>query len=366
MLFDCLVIGSGIAGLFTARALAAAGVKTALVGPPDDKASSSWAAGGILAPLQPWLEPAAARPLTDWAQAAYDDLAAKAGFQAAIGTSYAKSGMLMLEPEDRELIQQWSNQFAVPVAWLDSDDLVQRESALATGIKSAAYLPGVAQIRNPRLLRVLQAGLRQQQVSLIAGNVQRLVCENRRCHGVMVAGELIRSKIVVLAAGAWSSQLLPVGDPVADQLYPVRGQMIAYQLATSPIQSIIWRSGRYLIPRADCVLLAGSTLEDVGFDTSVTQSARTELQAFVGGLLPELRERQPDWHWSGLRPASTDGLPLIGPHPEIDGLYLNTGHYRNGILLAPASARLLADQLLGRQSFCSEQPYLPARFLNKQ
>jgi glycine oxidase len=172
--------------------------------------------------------------------------------------------------------------------------------------------------------------------------------QNGRVTGVRTVSGEIAADCVIVAAGAWSKRLLgPFGKCL--ELEPVRGQMLLYSGEPGMLRHILLRDEYYLVPRRDGQILAGSTVERVGFDVATTTAGRAELRAAAESLVPSLRDLPIVGHWAGLRPGSPDGVPVIGPHPDIEGLYLNTGHYRNGVLLAPGSARLLADLILGRE-----------------
>ena len=154
-----------------------------------------------------------------------------------------------------------------------------------------------------------------------------------------------------VAAGAWTGQLLNL--PVA----PVRGQMLWYQAEPGLIGHILIDDDEYLIPRRDGVVLVGSTVEQAGFDPTTTVAAREYLQGVAARLCPALAQIEPAGQWAGLRPGSPEGIPYIGPHPSLAGLYVNAGHFRNGINLAPASAALLADLLTETAPELDKLPY---------
>lgn len=175
----------------------------------------------------------------------------------------------------------------------------------------------------------------------------------------MLSSVEIRGDKVLLAAGAWSGELLkPLGLELP--VVPVKGQMILYKCAADFLPRMVLAKGRYAIPRRDGHILIGSTLEHSGFDKTPTDEAQESLRASAAELLPELADMQPVAHWAGLRPGSPEGIPYIGPVPGFDGLWLNTGHYRNGLVLAPASCRLLADLMSGREPIIDPAPYAPA------
>ena len=139
---------------------------------------------------------------------------------------------------------------------------------------------------------------------------------------------------------------------------PVRGQMILYGAPPGLLKHIVLYQDHYLIPRIDGHILAGSTLEDCGYDNSITPEARKLLAGRALRLVPALVDCEVVRQWAGLRPGSPDGVPFIGEHPAIRGLFVNTGHYRNGVVMGPASARLLSDRMLEQASFTDYMPYV--------
>ncbi|MNR09214.1 Glycine oxidase [compost metagenome] len=164
---------------------------------------------------------------------------------------------------------------------------------------------------------------------------------------------------MVLTAGAWSGDLLrPLGLELPVE--PVKGQMILYKCAEDFLPSMVLAKGRYAIPRRDGHILVGSTLEHAGYDKTPTGEALESLKASAVELLPALADATPVAHWAGLRPGSPEGIPYIGEVPGYAGLWLNCGHYRNGLVLAPASCQLFADLLLGREPIIDPAPYAPA------
>jgi glycine oxidase len=159
-------------------------------------------------------------------------------------------------------------------------------------------------------------------------------------------GISFESNAYVVTAGAWSHNLLGEhAQPVP--VKPMRGQMLLYRLEVGALSTILYRNDFYLIPRRDGHILAGSTVEDVGFDKSTTEDAARDLARKARDLLPPLADAPVLRHWSGLRPGSPDNIPMIGRHPDFDNLYLNTGHFRYGVTMAPASAEILINLLEG-------------------
>ena len=168
-------------------------------------------------------------------------------------------------------------------------------------------------------------------------------------------GRTISADQFIVTSGAWSFQLL---KDVASQLSikPMRGQILLYQ-PNKNLNQIVYKNGFYMIPRPDGYLLAGSTLEDVGFDSSTTEEVRLELATKAEAIMPALKGMPIIKHWSGLRPGTPENLPTISAHPTIKNLYLNTGHFRYGLTMAPASAKLISDLIDGNKPFIDADPY---------
>jgi len=221
------------------------------------------------------------------------------------------------------------------------------------------WLPEVAQIRNPRLIAALKSSLQSAGVEIREHTmVERLVVTGRRVTAIITVTTEYSAAVIVITAGAWSGQLLaPPAAPLP--IRPVRGQMICCKAGEENLQRMLLKDGIYIIPRRDGHVLVGSTVEEAGFDKSTTPEARDLLESKARAMWPAIARIPVIRQWSGLRPAMPDGLPVIGPCPGIDNLYLNTGHYRSGILLAPGSARLSADMILGRQLSFSADAFQP-------
>ena len=355
--FDCIVVGGGLQGLWTAAELVRYGVRTALLEQDKPTLQSSWAAGGILSPLYPWREPAELHALIRWNQTHYPRLMDKLVKKTGLDPEWQQCGMYIVATPEAEVAQDWAKAYKADLKLKHAEAV--SASSLATG--TCIHLPEVAQLRPPRLLQALRQYLLQLGVVLREQvRVDGLRLRGRRIEGVNTEAGLWRAKQVVIAAGAWSSRLLP-GTRHQTLIKPIRGQIICYQTEPGYLPHIIVRDGYYAIPRRDGLVLVGSTLEDVGFDNRVTRRTRRELVQAAKRLLPGLEQFKLVHHWSGLRPAGVGTrLPFIGPHPELKGLYLNTGHYRNGILLAPGSARLLVALMLERQPIVPSRPFAVA------
>ena len=355
-----VIVGAGINGLLTARELAKAGAEVMLCDQGEFAQQASWAGGGIVSPLYPWRYAPAVTALSQWAQAAYpllrDELMADVGIDIELLTS----GLLFVNTDDARDARVWAQANATTCEVLDASSLRERWPGLAHDAEQGVFFPDIAQVRNPRLLKALIADLqRYPQVQLRPKTAISSVSGAQVSHSAsvtFVSGELVEADAVIVCAGAWSAKLLP---RAAVPVRPVRGQMLQYETAPGTITSMILRDGHYLIPRADGLVLCGSTLEETGFDNRTTAEARELLEKAAASLWPGLTERPPVRHWAGLRPGSPNGIPFIGAVPEQAGVWVNAGQYRNGLVLAPASAALISDLVLGRTPRLAAAPYAP-------
>lgn len=340
--FDSLIIGAGAVGLCCARALCQSGAKVTVVERGLCGGEASWAGGGILSPLCPWDYPDEVTRLASRGAGLFSSLAGELHRTTGMDAEYEACGMRVFPPFDLPAALHWCQAHGV-----------RAEKDASGGL----YLPDVAQIRNPRLLHALRTRVEGlggrivercgvREIVVASGRVRKLVTE---------CGEFSAATYIV-AAGAWSKQVL--GEHALNlEITPVRGQMLLYKFEAPPIPHIILQQGLYLVPRRDGHLLAGSTLEYAGFDKSTTADALHDLSRRAGDILPPLRGMQPVRQWAGLRPGSPDNIPTIARHPRIENLYINSGHFRYGVTMAPASAEILVNEMEGRPQPFDVAPY---------
>lgn len=358
---QCVVIvGGGVIGLLTAFNLATRAQKVVLLDRSGVGQESSWAGGGIVSPLYPWRYSPAVTALAHWSQDFYPQLAKRLLDATGIDPEVHQTGLYWLDLEDEQAALAWATRMNRPLRSVDISSVYDAVPVLGGGYSRAIHMPDIANVRNPRLIKSLKTALLAMPHVTIHEQceVNGFVRDGDRVVGVRTsAGEMLGDK-VVLAAGAWSGDLLrSLG--MALPVEPVKGQMILYKCAADFLPSMILAKGRYAIPRQDGHILIGSTLEYAGYDKTPTDNALESLKASAVELIPSLADAEVVGHWAGLRPGSPDGIPFIGPVPKHDGLWLNCGHFRNGLVLAPASCQLLTDLLLDEAPIIDPAPYAP-------
>ncbi|MBP5097835.1 glycine oxidase ThiO [Pseudomonas protegens] len=355
-----LVVGGGVIGLLTAFNLASQGQQVRLLERSDLGRESSWAGGGIVSPLYPWRYNPAVTALAHWSQDFYPQLAQQLFSATGVDPQVHVTGLYWLDLEDEAQALEWAKREGRPLSAVDISAVHDAVPVLGNGYQQAIYMADVANVRNPRLVKSLKAALQALPNVQIDEQctVSGFIREGQQVVGVDSSLGQVRADQVVLCAGAWSGELLgSLGLELPVE--PVKGQMILYKCAADFLSCMVLAKGRYAIPRRDGHILVGSTLEHEGFDKTPTVSALESLKASAVELIPALAEAEVVGHWAGLRPGSPEGIPYIGPVPGFAGLWLNCGHYRNGLVLAPASCQLFCDLLLGNPPIIDPAPYAP-------
>jgi len=326
-----IVVGGGAVGCMTALALADKGHQVTVVErniiAAQTSGESSWAGAGILFPLLPWFYKHEVNELSLDGASRYPKVCQRLLEETGIDPEYTQSGMRIKPPFDQSLALSWCEEYQVP-AEIDGEDLL---------------LPEVGQARNPRLLQSLKQILINNGVTLKENTQLTSISETERIDSwATTTGEHLEADEYVVTSGAWSFELLKETS-LKLNIKPMRGQIVLYKVPVGTISNIIYRDDFYLVPRRDGHLLAGSTLEDVGFDTGVTEDIKKDIRRKAEAIVPALIDAPIVKHWSGLRPGTPDNLPTIGAHPTVSNLYLNTGHFRYGVTMAPASSQRVAD-----------------------
>jgi len=362
---DVLVVGGGIVGAAIAWRLAKDGRSVMLLEKGEIGREASWAAGGMLTPVHLADYPPALAEACGASLALYEPLCREVAAASGVDPEYRVTGLLLLVTDDageeaaREL-EAWKRQRNQPVERLTRDQAIEVEPRLTPRLRRALRLPDIAQVRNNRMAVALCEAARRKGAEIRPNSpVTGFLRVPGRVTGVKTPRGDVYAGTTILAAGAWSADLLrPLGLDL--KVKPIKGQIL---LAGGPpdfCRHMILDGESYLIPRADGRILIGSTLEDVGFDKSVILDAIGDLAARGARLMPELGKLPMVTSWAGLRPATPDRLPYLGKGP-VDGLIVATGHYRNGILLAPITAEVVADLLAGQAPPLDLTPFDPMR-----
>jgi len=351
-----VVVGAGVMGLLTARYLRGRGLDVCLIESSQPGRAASWAGGGILSPLRPWLYPDAVWRLVERSLGLYPALAAALKREVGVDIELEPSGMLYLN-EDLTAAAAWAEAKGQAYETLEGDALATAQDGLGDS-RRAILFPDVHQLRNPRLLKALIASLPAAGVRLASNAPPTLHIRDGRAAFAVEDETPDFGRHYVVAAGAWTAQLLGVAGALP--VSPIRGQMLCLKAQPTVLRRIVMKGDHYLIPRRDGRILVGSTLEDVGFDPATTQAARDELWAAAVDILPGLAAFPIEAHWAGLRPSSPTGVPFIGQHPHLENVWVCTGHFRNGLTMAPASVELLGSLMFRDTPVVDAAPYAVA------
>jgi len=352
---SAVILGAGVSGLATALALLRRGHRVTLLERGEAGGESSWAGGGIVSPLLPWDYAKPVNALALRSMAGYGDWVAGIEALSDCSAEFWRCGMQVSDCANPDAARAW----CAEQGWAcEAGGSAFRPTCRPEGRPTEnLYLPEVAQVRNPRLVAALRgAVVRLGGVIYAHCAVESVTTQAGRMTAVHTARGTFTADRFVLAMGAWAGLGLP-GLPGMPAIRPIRGQMLLFKLQPGALDTILYRNGLYVIPRRDGHVLVGSTLEDAGFDKSTDAATRQRLQMEAAELLPALADVQPVQHWAGLRPGSPDNIPVIGVHPDFDNVFVNAGHYRYGVTMAPASAELLVDLMEGKTPALDPAPY---------
>jgi glycine oxidase len=255
---------------------------------------------------------------------------------------------------------EWQNQNGVATEWVDGDALRELEPALSQRVLGAAYSRGDINVDPAQVTRALALAAKAGGADLRTGTMLTgFVGRGPRIIGISTNEGEIAADCVVLAAGPWT-EVLSMRLNARVPTPPMRGQMIAYR--SSVLRHAIWGEDGYLVPKRGGVLYAGATVENVGFRKRTTPRALAGLRRMATELVPDLRRASVESEWAGLRPGSPDNLPIIGRLPKRQNVYVASGHFRNGILLAPITGKLMTQLICGEKTDIPLKPFSPARF----
>jgi glycine oxidase len=363
--FDVAIAGGGLIGAAIAFELARAGLQVALFDRQQPGEGSSWAAAGILSPAPENAGMISTVPLGRASLQLYPEFVAaveeisgqKAGYLAH-GTLEA---LFSSDPQEKlSTIIALHHGLGLKAEPLSPEDAREMEPALSPELEAAVFRPNEACVDNRALTKAVLAAAERSGVNIFANsNVQSIAKDGTRCDGFVVDGEKVQSRWIVIAAGCRSAEI--EGTAHYAPVRPAKGQMIALRAKDLSIERVLWSDHIYLVPRNDGRILAGATVEYVGFDKNVTAGALQKIIDAALQLAPALADAQIEETWAGLRPDSPDHLPIIGP-TDLDGLLVATGHFRSGILLAPITAQLIREWITTQNVSHDWTRFSPMRF----
>ncbi|MFY9781611.1 MAG: glycine oxidase ThiO [Candidatus Baltobacteraceae bacterium] len=361
-----VVIGAGLIGLAIAYELAKRGADVRVLESREPGGAASWAGAGMLAPYTE------SEGADEFERFCADSLALFPAYaqelreRGGVDSHLRLDGLMEVarDGENASRLRAQAEALArrgVRARWLDFDEMRSLEPALGVSALGASLVEDEGQIDNRRLGRALLAACAAAgvRVEAQAGNVA-IEADARRVLGVRTSSGFLPADAVVNAAGAWAGELEGVPAQARVPVVPVKGQMLALAMPKGLVTRVVWIPGAYLVPRREGRLLIGATAERAGFDVRVTAGGVRRLLDAALSALPALRELALCETWAGLRPGSPDGRPFIG-ETSLGRYFVATGHYRNGILLAPATARVVADALEGKPPRYGPETFAPSR-----
>jgi glycine oxidase len=371
---EVVIIGGGVIGLACARALALRGVRDVLLIERSSLgAESSFAAAGMLAPQAEANRAHEFFYLTCQSRDLYPAFAAALLEETGIDIELETTGTLYLaftEDDEGELERryEWQRQAGLPLQKLSAAAARDLEPGISEDVRAALKFPLDTQVENRRLISALAAanerlGVRMETGTAVTSLKTSVKTGHGRVTGIETSRGFIAAEQVVIAGGAWSS-LLGASDTALPKLgiKPVRGQMLCFEANPPVTRHVVYSPRGYIVPRRDGRLLAGSTTEHAGFEKRVTAAGIHSILSAALEISPRVASLPLTDSWAGLRPRAADTLPVLGPCAEIAGVFYATGHYRNGILLAPVTGELIARAVVDGVFPPSLNIFSPDRF----
>ncbi|HEX4538097.1 MAG TPA: glycine oxidase ThiO [Candidatus Acidoferrum sp.] len=363
--FDVAIAGGGLIGATIAFDLARAGLQVALFDRHEPGEGSSWAAAGILSPAPENAGMITTVPLGRASLQLYPEFVAAieeiSGQNAGYRTRGTLEALFSTDAQEKlSTIIALHHGLGLKAEPVRAEDAREMEPALSPELEAAVFRPDEACVDNRALTKaVLTAAERCGAKTFVGSNVRSIAKDGRRCDGLVVDGEKVQSRWTVIAAGCYCAEI--EGAAQYAPVRPAKGQMIALRGKDLSIERVLWSDHVYLVPRNDGRILAGATVEYVGFEKKVTAGGVQKIIAAALQLAPALADAQLEETWAGLRPDAPDHLPIIGP-TDLDGLLIATGHFRSGILLAPITAQLIREWITTQNVRQDWARFSPMRF----
>jgi glycine oxidase len=364
---DIIVIGAGVVGASVAYELARRGASVEVIDERPVGMGATQASAGVLAP---YIEAHEGSPLLDLAVRSldlFDEFIARVSSDGGVAIPYRRTGTVEVAADESGLaaLRETADLLArlhVPAVLLDAVSVRSEEPLLGGSPIGGLLIDTHGFVAAGDLTRALASAARHHGAQFIEPSAVRAISPAGPDILVETDRGSLSANAVVIAAGTWSGDIAVAGASARVPVRPIRGQLLHLQWTGTPLRRVTWSSRCYLVPWDDGSLLVGATMEDAGFDERTTVAGVRDLLDAVCYLVPQASSAGFRSARVGLRPGTTDGLPVIGPSSAIPNLVYATGHFRNGILLAPLTARLVADALLDHRIDPLLAHVSPARF----
>lgn len=365
---EVLIIGGGVIGLALARQLRKKGVvKITILERRKLGQEASHAAAGMLAPNAETGKQDDFFHLCRDSCQFYPTFAAELFDETGVDIELDQNGTLYLAFTENDVAEirrrfQMQRENGLQVEHLTAREILKIETFVSPDVREGLFFPHDWQVENRKLLQALQKYVLLNKIEIRENTeIKNLLIENGKVIGAETETKKFLAEKVVLATGAWTSFIKADGFPMP-KVKPIRGQMLSFQTSKRLFQKVIYSPRGYIVPRRNGRILVGATVEDVGFDKSVTPGGIDFLLKTALEIAPRLVNLEVNEKWAGLRPHSADGLPILGAFPALENLFIATAHYRNGILLAPLTAKILTDEIVENSESKYLEIFSPQRF----
>ncbi|GIU82865.1 MAG: glycine oxidase ThiO [Acidobacteria bacterium] len=369
---EILIVGAGIIGLSIARALRKEGVgRIKIIERKKTGKEASFAAAGMLAPHVEAERKDAFFKFCAESNKLYNEFVSEIFDETGIDVEFRANGIVYLAFTEDDLKKlkhryEWQSKAKIKVEFLQAHEIRRIEPFVSPDVLAGLIYPEDGQVENRKLLAALERFLRSSGIEILQDTeITNLIARNSKIEAVETKkGERIFADVVILASGAWTSLIrLNNQSLTLSEIKPIRGQMIAFRTTKKFFEHVLYSPRGYVVPREDGRILVGATVEDVGFNKEVTNFGVDFLSDVGLEISPSLSNLKISEKWAGLRPMSSDGLPVLGEFPEVKNLFIATGHYRNGILLAPITAKVIAEKITKNVDSEYLRLFSPSRFL---
>lgn len=364
--YDVAIAGGGVVGCAIALELAEAGLSVVVFDKQKPGKEASWASAGILspAPENPGMIPLV--PISKASMALYPEFVKHVEEISGQNVGFRPKGTVQAlfssqAREEMSTIVALHHGLGLRAEAMSTEEARKLEPGLSEDMEAAILRPDEASVDNRALSTALLEAAKRKGVRVHGERcVKALRVRNKRCEGLVVDGDEIEAKHTVVAAGCFSAQIAGAEDYA--NVLPAKGQMVSLRHDSLKIERVLWSENIYLVPRNDGRVLAGATVERIGFEKTVTAGGIEENLRGALELVPALKDAQIEETWAGLRPDTPDHLPILGP-VDVEGLLFATGHFRSGIVLLPITAKLIGEWVAGRTPSVDCDRFSPMRFL---